>query len=201
MTPLTDEQKAELQEGRGCLIPRPGVAMPSCHEFKDSLCDCTVLALLDEIEALKRENAEQATLNGKGSEREARLMAQVEELKRERDAARDLASARGMASQAEYEQLLASQGEVLRLREALKRECYCTDGDTAPSTCNPCDALSSSPSPALGQVLREVHGKLEQVLIKVDWNSDDFAPKQYEETRAFVLAGLALLAPFVKGEQ
>lgn len=28
-----------------------------------------------------------------------------------------------------------------RLREALEKECYCTDGGTHPSTCNPCEVI------------------------------------------------------------
>lgn len=47
----------------------------------------TMLLAADTIESLQSEVLEQARLNGMGSEREARLMAQVEELKRERNRA------------------------------------------------------------------------------------------------------------------
>lgn len=35
----------ELEAGLGCLIPKSGVSMPSCHE--KTVCDCTVLKLIE----------------------------------------------------------------------------------------------------------------------------------------------------------
>lgn len=43
----------ELEKGLVCLIPKPGVAMPTCHEF--SVCDCTVLALVAELRKARQE--------------------------------------------------------------------------------------------------------------------------------------------------
>lgn len=51
MNPLTEK----LREGLVCLVPNPGVEMPSCHE--NTICDCTVLKLLDVID-LQREALE-----------------------------------------------------------------------------------------------------------------------------------------------
>lgn len=52
---MTFPSLPKLRKSLGCLIPRNGAAVPSCHEF--SVCDCTVLALLDRIEALESEVA------------------------------------------------------------------------------------------------------------------------------------------------
>lgn len=48
MTRLTDEQKRELRVGRVCLVSKSGENL-NCHEYTP-ICDCTVLALLDELE-------------------------------------------------------------------------------------------------------------------------------------------------------
>jgi hypothetical protein len=53
MTPtrLSPEREKEIREKLGCLIPREGAEVPSCHEY--SFCDCTVSQLLAEIDALR----------------------------------------------------------------------------------------------------------------------------------------------------
>jgi hypothetical protein len=51
MSRLTKEREQEIRDGLGCLVPRPGVAMPSCHER--SVCDCLVIDVFSEIDALR----------------------------------------------------------------------------------------------------------------------------------------------------
>lgn len=48
---ITTEELLALKSRLGCLVPKPGVDMPSCHE--KTLCDCEVLALIEEVERLE----------------------------------------------------------------------------------------------------------------------------------------------------
>jgi hypothetical protein len=52
-TRLTKERIEEIRNTHGCLIPRQGAEVPSCHE--KTSCDCTVVELLQEIDALRTE--------------------------------------------------------------------------------------------------------------------------------------------------
>jgi DNA repair exonuclease SbcCD ATPase subunit len=56
MTRLTNERIERIRRTHGCLIPKPGFELPSCHERTS--CDCTVTELLQEIEALRAERDE-----------------------------------------------------------------------------------------------------------------------------------------------
>lgn len=51
---LTKQRIAELRKGRGCLVPKPNAKehFITSHEYKDRLCDCQVLELLNAIETL-----------------------------------------------------------------------------------------------------------------------------------------------------
>lgn len=52
---LSAERLEEIFATHGCLIPKEGIATPSCHE--KSSCDCTVSELLSHIYALEAELA------------------------------------------------------------------------------------------------------------------------------------------------
>ena len=80
----------------------------------------------DEIESLRAQLAaanaevqEQARLNGMGSEREAKLLAQLAEVTKERDAARSEAQCRSWEIVEKQSQLLATQANAARMVEAI----------------------------------------------------------------------------------
>lgn len=50
---MTPSELVELRNRVGvCLVPNPGVDMPSCHETP-GLCCCDVIRLLDEIDRMR----------------------------------------------------------------------------------------------------------------------------------------------------
>ena len=55
MSRLTPEREKELRFNLACLIPNQGINLPSCHE--KTLCDCEVLEIFAEIDALREQNA------------------------------------------------------------------------------------------------------------------------------------------------
>lgn len=102
---LTSEQRAALR----AQIADLG------HEFQTS--PRNVLALLDALDQAEARLAEECRLNGMGSEREARLMARVGELERERDGARAAIEDRDQMYVVHVQRLEAERMRVIAERD------------------------------------------------------------------------------------